>query len=1346
MIEVMDLTSAQKVSWSPKNVAFAEVNHVMFGPNDSGLGAFEVVVGKASKAPSREILSAVHSERLNKRTADVAVALEFGEQVWIFGPDTGRAPITLSTKTAERQLQAALNEPNSLAAYRRLTGMQQATAATDMPGVQNTGLFANYHLRENVTKASDWTNWNHQALQFLTLRHRDLVGALGFEVAPGPSDSLLLTVPGDSTRAVALLLEQEEAFDSVSQRFQRSPVAVGLSVASNAVVPWLILLKGDQIRLYPAKVNVGVGQKGQIETYFELDLATLSEDHVGFLPLIFSAGSLASGGMVEQLLADSAKFASALGVRLRERVYGEVVPALATEVAQQLRHSGRELNSEALDFAYRTTLTVLFRLLFQAYAEDRGLLPAGRNEAYDANSLKTLGARLLRKPDQQFGEASAMWRDLKQVWNSIDKGNPSFEIPPYNGGLFATDEARHLEGAYIERLEIPDTVMGPALRAMLIDASDDGVPGLVDFRSLSVREFGTIYEGLLESSLSLAEQDLTLDKKGVWVPAGDDDQVLVPAGEPYFHNSSGERKATGSYFTPAFIVDHLIERTIDPTLDRHLERIRLLIKDGETKQAARDFFDYRVADLAMGSGHFLVAAVDRIEAKMRDFLAEPDNYLPDVQAELLRLAEAAKEALGRDEVAFQDIEQATLLRRQVARRCVYGIDINVLAVELSRLALWIHTFVPGLPMSTLDHNLVCANSLTGIGTVDEAKRVLDFDATRGSEVALFGSVVDESLERARDILIDIANATEATKAEVAAVKRRLEEALVAAEPTRKIFDAAVAVRTGLVKGKGSTSEADLIEIAERSDVQDLIAKARPAHMPYLFPEVFLRDNEGFDALIGNPPWEKAKVETSRWWAARFPGLRSLPQGQQDDRVRELREIYPGFAREIDLETEANQAVRKLLMTGPYPGIGKGDPDLYQAFAWRNYHLIRDEGRFGIVAPRSLVSEAGSDKWREKIYDSGVFEDVALFENTKRWLFDMEPRYSIIALTVRKTSGDDKQVTLRGPYNNLASYKLEIERDEKVVFPAEDFRNWGTGGSFLIFDSPTMGETYMVMRRWPRLGQLKGALQVRPHRELDASNDKPLMDLHDMVPSQTRIPIYKGESFDLWNPDTGTYYGTVSKVQIEEHLQQKRQRGGRLAKSVFSEFPQSVNTDPMQAPHKRPRIAYRWVTNRTNTRTLIVSLVPPGLVLQNGAPYLLFPFGGPTEEAYMLGVLSSIPLDWAARRVTEVNMTFTILNSLPIPDSGKPEIRERVVDVAGRLAAVDERYSGWAKEVGVPVGSVKTAEEKNELTYELDALVSLLYGFSKDQVIHIFETFHRGWRYEPRLERVLNFYEHWKDKA
>jgi type II restriction/modification system DNA methylase subunit YeeA len=175
--------------------------------------------------------------------------------------------------------------------------------------------------------------------------------------------------------------------------------------------------------------------------------------------------------------------------------------------------------------------------------------------------------------------------------------------------------------------------------------------------------------------------------------------------------------STGSYFTKPFAVEHLLDHALEPALDDHVARLRAHLDAGDDAAAAGAFFDFRCADIAMGSGHFLVAAVDRIEARLSGFLAL--NPIPAVTIELDRLRSAAYEALG--ELADGvEIETTSLLRRQVGRRCIYGVDRNETAVELARLAIWIHTFVPGLPLSFLNHNLVVGDSLTGIGTIDEA--------------------------------------------------------------------------------------------------------------------------------------------------------------------------------------------------------------------------------------------------------------------------------------------------------------------------------------------------------------------------------------------------------------------------------------------------------------------------------------------------------------------------------------------------------------------------------------------------------------------------------------------------
>jgi hypothetical protein len=138
-------------------------------------------------------------------------------------------------------------------------------------------------------------------------------------------------------------------------------------------------------------------------------------------------------------------------------------------------------------------------------------------------------------------------------------------------------------------------------------------------------------------------------------------------------------------------------------------------------------------------------------------------------------------------------------------------------------------------------------------------------------------------------------------------------------------------------------------------------------------------------------------------------------------------------------------------------------------------------------------------------------------------------------------------------------------------------------------------------------------------------------------------------------------------------------------------------------------------------------------------------GDETDEAYLLGVLNSIPLDWYARRFVETSVTFQMFKGFPIPRPGSAsELRKRVVDLSGRLSAVYQRYAEWADAVGVEYGPLDE-ESKQEKIYELDAVVAHLYGLTREHVKVIFETFHDGWDHEERLERVLDYYADWADR-
>jgi hypothetical protein len=265
----------------------------------------------------------------------------------------------------------------------------------------------------------------------------------------------------------------------------------------------------------------------------------------------------------------------------------------------------------------------------------------------------------------------------------------------------------------------------------------------------------------------------------------------------------------------------------------------------------------------------------------------------------------------------------------------------------------------------------------------------------------------------------------------------------------------------------------------------------------------------------------------------------------------------------------------------------------------------------------------------------------------------------------------------------------------------------------------------VVTHHPRFDSGRGGWRAVPWRELDATNDRKsgLLKEPGTVAGEW-WPVYTGDSFDLWDPERWKSDGALPFVLEPalglEELQRKRQRSDVWR----AQFPLSVLRDPATLPHHRPRILFRDVSRATDSRTCRAALVPPHVFAHNKAPSLLWPSGDARDQAYLLGVMASIPFDWFARRRVELNMNFFILNSLPVPrpaDHHTDRRWRRVVELAGRLAAIDERYASFARIAGVSYGPVELAERAGMIA-ELDALVAHLYGLSREDLELMLEDF------------------------
>ncbi|MCB0176494.1 MAG: N-6 DNA methylase, partial [Anaerolineae bacterium] len=473
---------------------------------------------------------------------------------------------------------------------------------------------------------------------------------------------------------------------------------------------WGILTNGRQWRL----VQRDTAEK--LDVYYEVDLPALIEqqnaDAFKYFALFFRREAFTAPPgrepFLNRVLAQSRAYSRGVSDTLKEQVY-EALRYLAQGFLD-LPANRLDPTPATLQAIFDNSLIVLYRLLFILYAESRGLLPVPANRLYTASySLDALKRRIVRELTQGQPAAASMttfWQQLRQLWQVIDQGNPDLAVPAYNGGLFKAKI-----GAFLAQYQVGDLHLRQAIDLLARAPDPQGQRAFVDYRDLEIRHLGSIYEGLLEYHLRVAAAPLAVRvEKGreVYeaVDASQTSKVLktgevsseisadINPGEVYLITDKGERKATGSYYTPDYIVKYIVAQTVQPLLDdlrRQYSDDQGHISDpAGLEQAA---LRINVLDPSMGSGHFLVEATDVIA-----------RYL--VQLELPTPPEAAFES----DLAYW--------RRRVVQACIYGVDINPLAVELAKLSLWLTTVAQGKPLSFLDHHLRCGNSLIGTRVAD----------------------------------------------------------------------------------------------------------------------------------------------------------------------------------------------------------------------------------------------------------------------------------------------------------------------------------------------------------------------------------------------------------------------------------------------------------------------------------------------------------------------------------------------------------------------------------------------------------------------------------------------------
>jgi hypothetical protein len=714
----------------------------------------------------------------------------------------------------------------------------------------NRGLFSDYFLKSRLPDARAFPVWNtdlrgvHRELLDILAQAGDvrqlstndmhaklvepILAALGFQAdALGEDDEadFLLRSGGaaaDSPAVAALLaypwdrpLDRQD--DLGRDRADHVPGIRVVGALEKHKVPWAILTNGKDWRLYCAAAHSRASNYYEVELPEALardDLVALRYFWLFFGATAFSPLEPAAGEpscFLDQVRLGSHAFAKEVGDRLRGRIFDEVFPYLAEGFVQYRRSHFDEktdAGDEFLGQAYDATLTLLYRLLFLLYAESLDLLPV-HEPAYAAVSLTRLKQEVAeaagedadavddRLKKRHTKSETGLWQRLGKLFQVIAEGSREHNVPAYNGGLFRMapdrdDQSREAKAArFLKKHRVPDYFLARALDLMAREA-DPKTQELVfvDYRSLGVRQLGTIYEGLLMYHVVVPHDDWERGFRRANLRV-----ALVPSNQ--------QRKSTGSYFTPQHIVKHIVTNTVGPLLDEKFAAMAPKLREAqrwfadkrkfEDKKAERlrsqrptdeqialwmldnfepvvwELLDLKVLDPAMGSAHFLVETVDYITDRVLDFLAGfPTNPVQVVVDQ--RIRRQILDALDQQEVKINEerLTDVNLIKRLVMKRCVYGVDLNPMAVELAKVSLWLDSFTLGAPLSFLDHHLKCGNSLIG-ATIDDLKR-----AARGW---VFG-ITMEPLQRATAGLEVVANLTDATLSEVSRSAETYKSALV----------------------------------------------------------------------------------------------------------------------------------------------------------------------------------------------------------------------------------------------------------------------------------------------------------------------------------------------------------------------------------------------------------------------------------------------------------------------------------------------------------------------------------------------------------------------------------------
>lgn len=1153
------------------------------------------------------------------------------------------------------------------------------SALTDF---DNRGLFSSYYLLERykhvIAKKYSSTSDRLASVKQGDGALHEMLNILGYD-----KTSIGIHKINDN---LTLVLSIQKDLSRLGSKSKKVPSVAAVACLQDT--PWVILTNGSEWRLYSRQVS------STTTNFFKVTVSEGNKGRALFLAGVFQhllyAGKRPK---IEDLLVENKQSAQKLGENLSETILmpNGIMMNLVKSVLQY--NKNKPYAHKDLDDAKARALKILYRIWFVLYAESRNLLPV-EDEKYGRVSMRGMYTEL---PNYDaMPNDNDCWKRLKDLFECIRNGNPDMNLPRYDGGLFEKDDN-------LDKIDIKNKYITRAIRGLLEQNSEK-----IDYSGLSVRHLGSVYEGLLDVTIRQADKNILLYEKNgkiTTIKSNARTTYSYKKGDLYILGKGGTltRKEGGAFYTPDEIVSFLVRRGLQPIFD---ERDHLLAGDiaeviqtggNAARTRAMDrLLDIQVLDPAMGSGHFLVEALNQITQWANQMLEKYERHplwdeLAADRREIIKYQKSNNITIDENLLTY-DI----LLKRKIMKRCIFGVDINPLAVELAKLSLWLDSFAIGVPLTYIDHHIKQGDSTIGsrLNELDGCKQtsIMEFDLGHADRSI-------KEISRLPDITMEQVNKSKTGHHEfIQSVSKKnwLLHGLSAIKMRPDIMPKKSLDKVRWIESvyAGSNPEAE-------KQISELARRYSFFNWEIEMMDAFTDGRTGFDLIVGNPPWEKNKPESLDFFSTYDPSYRALPD------ANERKKLETQLLKNITIKKKYDEYLKTISEKGKfyksYEKQGKGDTDLWQLVTEQTMNLVSKCGLVSVLVPQQILANTGGIVMRKymlerKIIQLYVFENAYMENGIVKSIFPIHKEYRFLLLTWQNKKVPPNTTIETGFWLHrpkcLVDSSLEKEKFSKITYnqikkiSPDDY----------IIPEAVGDELRLIIRlsKPPRFTDILPtgwslSLTSEFHKSIDrkiikkTKNGFPALEgktiyqfVHDMVPVKFRIPKAAG-------------YRRLGKVR-----------------AFSGSVPEYMGMY---------RAGFAEVTGPKNIRTLIGIIIPP----ENFHLYSIYSCipkkNGVVPDiheanlmgCYIAGVINSMTFDFLIKAKTSLHVG-AIIGRIPVP---KPETKAigRIARLAGRLSCGTDEMAGLGESLGFDADGLGL-EDRIRTNARLDVLVARAYGLSR----------------------------------